>query len=116
VIAVADSVQRGDGLTLGLLAGQEVLTVPTMRAKLDAQLRGLGVGFLPEPLARPFLQTGRLVPKFTLRPNRLSRLGYAWRDGGVLGPGKGLQWWLQQLDSAATRTALLERHVGPLLG
>jgi molybdate transport repressor ModE-like protein len=116
VVAVADSVQRGAGLTVGLLAGQDVLTVPNMRAKLDAQLRGLGIGFLPETMARPFLETGRLVPKLTLRPNRLSRMSYAWRDGGALGPGKGLQWWLTQLASETTRKALLERHSGPLLG
>jgi molybdate transport repressor ModE-like protein len=116
VVAVADSVQHGAGLTLGLLAGQDVLTVSTMRAKLDAQLRGLGIGFLPEPMARPFIDSGRLVPKLTLRPNRLGRMSYAWRDGGALGPGKGLQWWLQQLESETTRKALLERHSGPLLG
>ena len=115
-VAVADSVRRGDGLTLGLLAGQDVLTVPTMAAKLEAQVRGLGVGFLPEPMARPFIETGRLVLKQVRRPARLVRLSYAWREGGPLGPGRGLQWWLQQLDSAATRKALLERHSGLRVG
>ena len=33
-----------------------------MRAKLEALLRGLGCGFLPEPLARPHLEAGHLVP------------------------------------------------------
>jgi len=36
-VAVADSVQRGSGLTVSLLGGQDVFTVPTMQAKLDAQ-------------------------------------------------------------------------------
>jgi DNA-binding transcriptional LysR family regulator len=115
-VAVADSVRRGSGMTLGLLAGQDVLTVPTMRAKLDAQVRGLGVGFLPEPLARPYLETGRLVALQVRRPTRVTRLSYAWREGGSLGLGRGLQWWLQQLESEATRRALLEHHAGPLLG
>jgi molybdate transport repressor ModE-like protein len=115
-VAVADSIQRGSGVTLGLLAGQDVFTVPTMKAKLDAQLRGLGVGFLPESLARPFLETGRLVRLQVRRPPRIARLSYAWREGGPLGIGRGLQWWLTQLDSKATRTALLHRHEGPLLG
>jgi molybdate transport repressor ModE-like protein len=109
-VAVADSVQRGQGLTLGLLAGQEVLTVPTMRAKLDAQLRGLGVGFLPEPMVRPFVETGRLVPRRTQRAERVTRISYAWRDAGPLGPGRALQWWLDRLEGAATRKALLESH------
>ena len=39
--------------TAGLLAGQDVFTVPTMRTKLDAQLRGIGVG-LCEPSGAKF--------------------------------------------------------------
>jgi DNA-binding transcriptional LysR family regulator len=109
-VAVSDSVQRGSAMTVGLLAGQDVLTVSTMRAKLDAQLRGLGGGFLPEPLARPYLESGRLVARTLRRATRPVRLHYAWRSIGTLGPGRALQWWLQQLSSATTRTALLERH------
>ena len=109
-IAVGDSIQRGSGLTMGLLPGQDVLTMPTMRAKLDAQLRGLGAGFLPEPLARPYLESGRLVARQVQRPDRTIHLSYAWRTVGNLGPGRALQWWLGQLESATTRTALLERH------
>ncbi|MEO7548876.1 MAG: LysR substrate-binding domain-containing protein [Ramlibacter sp.] len=112
-VAVADSVQRGSGITLGLLAGQDVLTVPSMRAKLDAQLRGLGAGFVPEPMARPFIDSGRLVVKPTERPVRLVKLSYAWRHSGSTSPGLALQWWLRALESAATRHALLQRHRMP---
>jgi molybdate transport repressor ModE-like protein len=108
-IAVADSVQRGMALTLGLLAGQDVLTVPTMQAKLDAQLRGLGGGFVPEPMARPYVETGRLVVKEVERGTRVARLSYAWRGNAI--PGRALQWWLGQLESPATRRALLGRYV-----
>jgi len=114
-VAVADSVQRGNGITLGLLAGQDVLTVPTMQAKLEAQLRGLGGGFLPEPLARPYVKAGRLVIKPTQRPTRIAHVRYAWRDAGGLGPGRALAWWLAQLESEATRRSLLQRRVGALL-
>lgn len=109
-VAVADSVSRGNGLTLGLLAGQDVLTVPTMAAKLEAQLRGLGAGFLPEPIARPYIETGRLVARRVQRPARVTRVTYAWRDSGPPGPGLALQWWLARLEGAATRDALLHRH------
>jgi DNA-binding transcriptional LysR family regulator len=107
-VAVADSVQRGTAVTLGLLAGQDVLTVPTMRAKLDALLRGLGAGFVPEPMARPFVEAGRLAVKEVQRTSRLVRLSYAWRSSAT--PGRALQWWLAQLESPATRRALLEQH------
>ncbi len=114
-VAVADSVQRGSAITLGLLAGQDVLTVPSMQAKLDAQLRGLGAGFLPEPLARPYVKAGRLVVKRVQRPARVTRVNYAWRDAGGLGPGRALSWWLAQLESPATRKSLLQRRAGALL-
>ena len=107
-VAVADSVQQGVALTRGLLEGQDVLTLPTMRAKLDAQLRGLGGGFVPEPMARPYIETGRLVVKEVQRSRRTVPLRYAWRAS--TSPGRSLQWWLAQLESPATRHALLEHH------
>jgi DNA-binding transcriptional LysR family regulator len=109
-VAVADSVQRGQGMTVGLLAGQDVFTVPSMGAKLEAQLRGLGAGFLPEPLAEPYLSAGRLVRCEVQRPGRVSTVSYAWRhDKGEDAGGRALKWWLQQLKSPATRAALLSQ-------
>ncbi len=110
-VAVADSVSRGGGVTIGLLGGQEVFTVATMSAKLEAQLRGLGAGFLPEGLVKPHIDAGRLVVKQVARPSRLVRVSYAWRTpprGAA--PGRALAWWLERLEHASVRTALLERQ------
>ena len=107
-VAVADSVQRGGGVSVSLLGGQDVFTVPTMQAKLDAQLRGLGSGFLPEPMARPYVETGRLVVRRVARPQLVAHPRYAWRAAAP--PGRALQWWLDQLQSPVARLALLERH------
>ena len=109
-VAVADSVQRGSGVTVGLLGGQDIFTVPGMQEKLDAQLRGLGGGFLPEYLARPHIATGRLVEKQMQRAARLIPMSYAWRRATEGREGRALQWWLKQLDKPATRKALLERE------
>jgi DNA-binding transcriptional LysR family regulator len=106
-VAVADSVQRGNGLTIGLLSGQDVFTVPSMPAKLDAQLRGLGGGFLPVGLAQPFIDTGRLVQKRVERVERQIQSSYAWRKTQTPLPGRALQWWLEQLQRPATRNALM---------
>lgn len=132
-VAVADSTPQGRGLTVGLLAGQDVFTVSSMSSKLHAQLRGLGVGFLPEPLARPYLASGRLVARTVERPPRITSVGYAWRRAGTghgalamhegsandgnPRAGRALQWWLKQLRSPATRAALLchpgrQTHLG----
>ena len=114
-IAVADTAQRLAPMTVNLLPGQDVLTVPTMRAKLEALLRCMGCGFVPEPLARPHLAAGHLVRKETARGTFVGQLHYAWRaERGALGLGRALQWWLRQLESPTTRRALLERHAGPL--
>jgi DNA-binding transcriptional LysR family regulator len=117
-VAVADSAQRLTPITVNLLPGQDVLTVHNMRSKLEALLRCLGSGFLPEPLARPHLDAGRLIQKMTSRPAAVVELHYAWRadrgDRGVHTLGRALQWWLAQLESPATRAALLQRHGGPL--
>ena len=111
-VAVADSVQRGSGLTFGLLSGQDVFTVATMQAKLDAQLRGLGSGFVPESMARPFIEAGRLVVRQVERPERVIRVSYAWRGTTKAAQGRALQWWLHQLETPATRAALLVQHRG----
>ncbi len=114
-IAVADTAQRLAPLTVNLLAGQDVLTVPHMRAKMEALLRGLGCGYLPEPMARPQLEAGRLVQKATVRGTLQARLHYAWRnEHGPAGLGRALAWWLKQLESPTTRKALIERHAGRL--
>ena len=108
-VAVADSAQTGN-VTTGLLGGQDVLTVDSMQAKLQAQLRGLGCGFLPEPMVRPYLDAGRLVTRRVARAARSVRMHYAWNGAAPGQPGRALQWWLAQLQSPTTRAALLENH------
>ena len=109
-VAVADTNQRGAGLTFGLLSGQDVFTVATMQDKLDAQLRGIGGGNVPACMARPYIESGRLVVKKTERATRVVHPSYAWRGGKGATQGKALQWWLQQLESPATRAALLHSY------
>ncbi|MFN3296388.1 LysR substrate-binding domain-containing protein [Caldimonas sp.] len=123
-VAVADTAQRLAAMTLNLLPGQDVLTVPSVPAKLEAILRGLGCGFLPRGLVRAHVEVGRLVAKAVARPRQPAPMYYAWRcppgngsdPSNRQGLGLGLRWWLEQLDRPATRTALLERHSrGPAL-
>lgn len=118
-VAVADSAERLRPLTVNLLPGQDVLTVPSVASKLEAILRGLGSGFLPEPLVHGHVEVGRLVRKEVARPRIPIRLYYAWRTGSVAAssrgagrPGLALQWWIEQLERPATRAGLLERYGG----
>lgn len=107
IVAAADSVQRGSGVSFGLLSGQDIFTVTTMQAKLEAQLRGLGCGFLPEGLAQPFIDTGRLVAKRVERLEHQVNASYAWRKTPTASRGRALQWWLDQLEHVNTRNALM---------
>lgn len=79
-VVMADSSRRLPARTVGLVSGQDTLTVPSMQAKLDAQLAGLGVGFLPETLAAPHLAAGRLVSKQPEEGNPVEPLYLAWRS------------------------------------
>lgn len=110
-ISVGDSISAGTGVTIGLMPGQDVLTLPSMQAKLEAQIRGLGGGFVPEAMARPYIETGRLVVKSVAQPERKTIVRYAWRDQPQ-GPGRALQWWLAQLKKPQTRDALT-KHLRP---
>lgn len=113
-VAVADTVRSGSGITQGLLSGQEVFTVPSMAMKLEAQLRGLGCGYLPQCLVAPYAETGRLVVKKVERPERHIQVSYAWRKSPSANRGKALQWWLEQLQRPATLEALMgNRRVTP---
>ena len=114
IIAVADSARTLAPITVGLLPGQDVLTMPSMATKLEALLRGLGCGSLPISMVRRHLEAGRLVRKATYEGRRAGVMHYAWRDTGQT-PGKALAWWLDKLRSDATRKALLEQHEGLLL-
>ena len=117
-VAVADSAQRMTPLTVNLLPAQDVLTVSSMQLKIEALLRCMGCGFVPEPMVREHVAAGRLIVKTMQRPPRGPRMGYAWRMPDPSAPGVArkpqlglaLRWWLDQLDSPTTRTALLERH------
>ena len=118
-VAVADSAQRLSPLTVNLLPGQDVLTVSSMGDKIEALVRCMGCGFVPEPHARCHIEAGRLVVKPVQRSQQVGQLGYAWRTATTGGKGQrgtlglALQWWLGQLESPTTRRAMLERHSGP---
>jgi DNA-binding transcriptional LysR family regulator len=105
-VAVADSVNRGTGMTLGLQGGQDVFTVPDMASKVEAQLRGLGCGFLPETLAKPYIDSGQLVVKQVNVP-RTNTCHLAWRETRQSPAGQALRWWLGQLQHPTTQQALL---------
>ncbi|MBB3192759.1 LysR substrate-binding domain-containing protein [Roseateles terrae] len=114
IVAVADTARSLAPMTLGVMPGQEVLTVPSMATKLEALVRGLGCGFLPTSMVRRHVEAGRLLIKPTFQGKRVSPMNYAWRNTGHP-PAKALAWWLKQLHNETTRRALIDQHEGLLL-
>jgi DNA-binding transcriptional LysR family regulator len=94
-VSVADSSRNLPPRTSGLLSGQEVLTVPTMRAKVAAHVAGIGVGYLPAHLAEAEVKQKRLVILPVAIPKDEGRLCIAWRASRT---GKALRWFVKRLE------------------
>ena len=103
-VSAADSSRLLPPRTVGLVSGQDVLTVPNMEAKVAAQVAGLGVGSIPSWLAEREAAAGRLV----ILETQAARAGgdslIAWRPGGE---GKALQWFVQRLADPLVAAELL---------
>ncbi|KVW38367.1 LysR family transcriptional regulator [Burkholderia ubonensis] len=104
-VVVADSSRLAAGRAYGLLGGQTVLAVPSMRTKILAQRDGLGVGWVPRRRAATLLARGELVEMPTAEPREPNVLYVAWRGDRE---GRALQWWLEQLRAPRLAQRLLD--------
>jgi DNA-binding transcriptional LysR family regulator len=96
-VVVGDSARNMAPRTVGLLLGQDALTVPTMQLKLQFQLAGFGFGFLPQPCARAAIAQGRLVERQVEEPRADETFYVAWRSGDE---GAALRWWRERMQRA----------------
>jgi len=104
IVAVGDTSRNLPPRTVGIQAGQDTLVVPTMADKIQAQIRGLGCGWLPVPLAQPYLDSGVLIAKETTESRRVGTFQVAWRNTMR---GKALQWWVDKLEDPRLAQALV---------
>lgn len=93
-VAAADSSRNLPPRTSGILSGQNVLTVPDMMSKVQAQIAGLGVGYLPRHLAMQHQE--QLVIKQVAESKVISPTYLAWRSDADI--GKAQQWLLKRLE------------------
>jgi len=107
-IVAGDTSRLLTARTAGLIGAPDVLVVPTMEAKLAAQVAGIGIGFLPFAIAQDAIERGALVVKSThgvrQGASHAPTPHVAWRADDR---GKALDWWLAELRKPATRAALL---------
>ena len=103
-VSVADSSRVLAPRTVGLLSGQDVLTVATMEDKAAAHIAGLGVGSLPRWIAEREALAGRLRILATLAPRPAGDLAVAWHPGEE---GKALKWFVKRLEDPLVAAELL---------
>lgn len=96
IVTVADTSRTLAPRTAGVLNREDTLSVPTLQAKLAAQLAGLGVGYLPRHLAAPHLERGSLLAKTLDERPPNSRHFLAWRSKDR---GPALDWMIERLQS-----------------
>lgn len=100
-IVLGDSARRLPLRSSGLLSGQDTLAVPSMQAKVDAQIAGLGGGYLADWFARPHLREGTLISKRLIDPKPPGNTVIAWKSGNR---GRALTWWRERLRDAKPPT------------
>ncbi len=105
-ISVADSARKMAPRTVGLLFGQDTLTVPDMRSKYALQLAGVGFGFLPEPCVQKSIASGALVVKEVEQPRAEETFSLAWRVGE---DGAALTWWLKRMRETGVLNRMLSQ-------
>ena len=93
-IVLGDSARRLPLRSSGLLSGQDTLVVPSMQAKVDAQIAGLGGGYLANWFAAEHLREGRLVSRQLQEPKPPGPTVLAWKSGNR---GRALTWWRERL-------------------
>lgn len=94
-VSAADSSRSLPARTAGILQGQDVLTVPTLHAKVLAQRRGIGVGYLPRHIAEREAAAGRLVVRSTEEPKPEQPIFMAWHTAEQ---GRALRWFVERLE------------------
>ena len=96
-IVLGDSARHLPLRTSGLLSGQDTLVVPSMQAKIDAQVARLGCGYLANWAARPYLRDKTLISKRVTETKPVGGVVIAWKSGNR---GRALTWWRERLRDA----------------
>ncbi|MDF3012215.1 MAG: LysR family transcriptional regulator [Cellvibrio sp.] len=91
-IVVADSSLSSPARSSGLLESRQIIRVAHAPAKIQAQMMGVGVGFLPIHLIKRELESGDLIALDCSVPRPDIPLYLAWRKGNK---GKALAWFVE---------------------
>jgi Transcriptional regulator len=89
-VVVSDSAQQCHPLTSNLIDEQPQIRVDNFQTKVTLLRAGLGCGFLPRHIARPWLETGELIEKKVISCRKKDVAYIAWHNGHQ---GLAQRWW-----------------------
>lgn len=95
-VVVHDSSRHAEGVDLRVLDDQPILSVHGFADKVQAQVDGLGCGYLPRYLAAPHLESGALVERQLDTETRRDQAFLAWKAGAT---GNAAVWWRERLQN-----------------
>lgn len=105
-VVVADSSRHLPARSSGLLDGRSRIVVSTIERKIEAQRKGLGIGYLPHHRITKDLAKGTLQVLTLEQPRLPESISIAWRKTNQ---GKGLKWFVPRL-----RQMRFDEHQGLL--
>jgi DNA-binding transcriptional LysR family regulator len=103
-VSIADTSRLLPARTVGLVSGQDTLTVPSLAAKVAAHVAGLGVGYLPRWIAEREAQAGTLRILRVAANRPAADMLTAWRAGN---DGRALKWFVERLRDPLVGAELL---------
>lgn len=93
-VIVADSSRHMPARSAGLLDGMSRIIVPTIEHKIEAQTRGIGVGYLPRHRIQNQLLEGELKFIPIEQKREEIEISAAWRKNNI---GRGLEWFVNEI-------------------
>lgn len=96
-IVVADTSVTLAQRSSGIFDSRQVIRVPSMQSKINAQKLGLGIGFIPKHLIGDEIVSGALLVRQTQVPRPKQTLYLAWKKQAE---AKGVNWFVDKLSQA----------------
>ena len=92
-IIIGDSSKKSPPMTHRIFDKQTILRVATMEQKISAQIKGLGVGFLPTHRITNQLKTGDLISLPITKDAPLTPLFIGWK---INNKGRAIRWFIDK--------------------
>ncbi|MEL0630130.1 LysR substrate-binding domain-containing protein [Psychromonas aquatilis] len=93
-VMIKDSSKTSPAMTHRIFEKQRILRVASMEQKILAQIRGVGVGFLPTHRIINHLESGDLVPLLIDKDAPLTPLFMGWRANNK---GRAMRWFIEKI-------------------